>query len=264
VDDSGDSTAEELVRPEPAAQLGAPLAGRHAAPSERRLLLVDPAMPTGECLLDLLAHTDGMAVERVGHVAAAVTAHPDVVLLNIGTARLNDPSVISQLDAIRDRFGAVPSAVLTERNDHRLATNGVTSTSCEYVTASRHDNIVMAALDRLLACRTFVPELAVRLTPREREVLQRLCEGKQNKVIAFELNIAESTTKEYVRQVLRKLGAKNRTHAAVLARAMGAVTTSHSRNAARRPFVTRHGDEARAHSSIKDLQDARARQRAGA
>lgn len=55
-------------------------------------------------------------------------------------------------------------------------------------------------------------------TPKELEVLQCLKAGKPNKIIAYDLNICETTVKVHVRHIMRKLGAANRTHAAILAR----------------------------------------------
>jgi DNA-binding NarL/FixJ family response regulator len=54
------------------------------------------------------------------------------------------------------------------------------------------------------------------LTPREMEALARLREGKPNKVIAHELEITESTVKAFVRRILIKLNALNRTEVAHL------------------------------------------------
>jgi DNA-binding NarL/FixJ family response regulator len=60
-------------------------------------------------------------------------------------------------------------------------------------------------------------ELLEGLTPREREVLALLREGKPNKVIARELNIRDSTVKVFVGRILGKLHVSNRTQLALLA-----------------------------------------------
>jgi DNA-binding NarL/FixJ family response regulator len=57
-------------------------------------------------------------------------------------------------------------------------------------------------------------------TPKEREVLSKLAEGKPNKIIAYDLNICETTVKVHMRHIMSKLGVTNRTHAAVLASEM--------------------------------------------
>jgi DNA-binding NarL/FixJ family response regulator len=56
------------------------------------------------------------------------------------------------------------------------------------------------------------------LSPREREVLAGLCAGEANKEIARNLGLREPTIKLHVKMVCRKLGARNRTHAAMIAR----------------------------------------------
>lgn len=56
------------------------------------------------------------------------------------------------------------------------------------------------------------------LTARETEVLQGLCAGKTNKEIAREMELQEVTIKLHVRTLTRKLNARNRTHAAMIAR----------------------------------------------
>ncbi|MBL4916199.1 response regulator [Szabonella alba] len=56
------------------------------------------------------------------------------------------------------------------------------------------------------------------LTRREISVLRGICEGKSNKEIARDLTLQEVTVKLHVKTLSRKLGAKNRTHAAMIAR----------------------------------------------
>ena len=59
------------------------------------------------------------------------------------------------------------------------------------------------------------------LTRRETDVLRGICEGKSNKEIARDLDLQEVTVKLHVKTLSRKLGAKNRTHAAMIARDAG-------------------------------------------
>lgn len=55
------------------------------------------------------------------------------------------------------------------------------------------------------------------LTPQEMRVLRRLCEGKTNKEIARDMELTEVTIKTHMRAICSKLGARNRTHAAMIA-----------------------------------------------
>jgi DNA-binding NarL/FixJ family response regulator len=56
----------------------------------------------------------------------------------------------------------------------------------------------------------------IQFTPRQREVLERLKQGQQNKTIAYELNMCESTVKVHVRNIMKALKARNRTQVVLL------------------------------------------------
>ncbi len=63
--------------------------------------------------------------------------------------------------------------------------------------------------------------LSSALTDRERQVLRGLCDSLSNKEIARRLEISEPTVKVHAQSVFRKIGARNRTHAALIARQQG-------------------------------------------
>ena len=54
-----------------------------------------------------------------------------------------------------------------------------------------------------------VEEKIARLTPREREVLDKIMEGLLNKEIAFELGVSERTIKVHRGRIMEKMGAKS-------------------------------------------------------
>lgn len=74
--------------------------------------------------------------------------------------------------------------------------------------------IVMPQDEADAPARANFPEL----TAREAEVLRGLYSGKSNKEMARELELQEVTIKLHVRTLCRKLGATNRTQAAMIAR----------------------------------------------
>jgi len=70
---------------------------------------------------------------------------------------------------------------------------------------------------------TLSPDVIERLTPREKQLLVRLATGAPNKEIGRELGLADVTIKLHVRQILKKIGARNRSEAAVIATKSGLI-----------------------------------------
>lgn len=66
-----------------------------------------------------------------------------------------------------------------------------------------------------------LPAMAKKLTEREMQVLEGLCQGKSNKEIARDIDLQEVTIKLHVKTLCRKLDAKNRTQAALTAKEIG-------------------------------------------
>ena len=63
-----------------------------------------------------------------------------------------------------------------------------------------------------------VAERMKALTPQQHNILGLIVAGKPNKIIAYELDIAETTVKAHVTLILRKLGVFSRTQAVLAAR----------------------------------------------
>jgi DNA-binding NarL/FixJ family response regulator len=137
------------------------------------------------------------------------------------------------------RFPEASTVVLADSDDvdevNRALAYGVRG----YIPTSVEWEVAVAALRLVSAGGTFVPADALRstaskpgdqpegerqgrsdgldLTPRELSVIDLLREGKPNKLIAARLDMQENTVKVHVRNILKKLNAANRTHAAFVA-----------------------------------------------
>jgi len=109
-----------------------------------------------------------------------------------------------------------------------------------YIPKSSKINVLLAALQLVLAGGTYLPPLLlnapqqkkpafdptqsiriIQLTERQREILHYLEEGAQNKVIAYNLRLSEATVKVHVRALFSVLGVKNRNQAVEKARVKG-------------------------------------------
>lgn len=76
------------------------------------------------------------------------------------------------------------------------------------------------ALPAGIAWRTNVLE---NVTRRQLEIMLKLCEGKVNKQIAYELGVTTATVKAHIRFAIKRLGAKNRVHAVAIVAANSAL-----------------------------------------
>jgi DNA-binding NarL/FixJ family response regulator len=164
---------------------------------------------------------------------------PNLVVVYIRSAGLTAASVQSALELLRTQLPAAPVVVLSDRDDIDEANRALTHGVRGYIPTSVECEVLIAALRLISAGGTFVPADALRsvtakqdnsfedgrrrglqaldLTPRELSVIDLLREGKPNKLIAVQLDMQESTVKVHVRNILKKLNAANRTHAASVA-----------------------------------------------
>jgi DNA-binding NarL/FixJ family response regulator len=143
---------------------------------------------------------------------------PEIAVLVL-TENLNDSYVI---DAIHAGAGGYiflqnMSAETLLQSVHRVVEGGTQMTTALLHTAV--ENLIQNGR-KTLAERTAE---AAHLTGREVDVLRLMGNGDSNKVIAATLGITLDTTKKHVRNVIDKMQAHSRTHAAIIAAQAGLV-----------------------------------------
>src|SRR3984957_13869237 len=147
------------------------------------------------------------------------------------------------LHALSELVPNVPVVVLAQKNDVDLALTAIRHGAKGYIPCTLEFDITIEAVRFVLAGGTYVPMDCVfatgpsvaaapvappsgGVTPREVAVIRALQQGKSNKVIAYELNMRESTVKVHVRNLMKKMKAKNRTDLAMRARIPTAASVS--------------------------------------
>jgi len=211
-----------------------------------RLLLVDDQALFREALTTLLGVRDEvLVVGEAGDGAEALrrTAElaPDVVLMDLrmpvldGVAatrrlQLEHPEVrviaLTTFDDDEDVFAALRAGavgyLLKDVSSARLVEAVVTAARGGSVLEPSVAAKVVARVARMPSDEP-VPRpqpLVVPLSEREVDVLRLLADGHSNREIAAALHLAEGTVKNHVTNVLAKLGARDRTQAALRARAL--------------------------------------------
>jgi DNA-binding NarL/FixJ family response regulator len=150
-------------------------------------------------------------------------ASAKVVILSLMDASRQECA--SALQVCMEFVPSVPIVVLGSANDVALA--AIRHGARGYIPCTMGFEIAVEAVRFVLAGGTYVPmdrlaapeppkPLGV-FTSRELAVVKAIQQGKPNKIIAYELNMAESTVKVHVRNIMRKLKAKNRTDVAIKA-----------------------------------------------
>ena len=155
----------------------------------------------------------------------------DLVLLDFSMPGMNG------LDGLSDAIKAHPDqpfAILSGTAPNRIAQEAVERGAIGYLPKSMTAKSLVNAVRFMIAGEVFVPasvladsgeapetEFTKQLSQREKQVLQGLCHGRSNKEIARELDLQEVTIKLHVRTLCKKLNAKNRTQAALIAKDAG-------------------------------------------
>ncbi len=155
----------------------------------------------------------------------------DLVLLDFNMPGMNG------LDGLKSALKANPNqafAILSGTAPNSVAQEAVETGAIGFIPKTMGAKSLVNAVRFMVAGETFVPAsvLAPTETPeetafsqnlsmREKQVLKGLCLGQSNKEIARDLELQEVTIKLHVRTLCKKLDAKNRTQAAMIAKDAG-------------------------------------------
>jgi len=149
---------------------------------------------------------------------------PDVTLMDL---RLPGRNGTDTLIAILEEFPGARIIMLSSSDSDGEIQRALRSGAWGYVLKSMPQDDLLAVIRLVHAGQRRVPaEVAARLaehlgeedlTPRELEVLRLIRDGYKNKQIADELSISENTVNFHIKNLVDKLGAKDRTHAVTIA-----------------------------------------------
>jgi len=202
-----------------------------------RVFLLDDHEVVRRGIRDLLEAEDDLEVvgeagtveEAVGRILAT---SPDVCVLDV---RLPDGTGVEVCREVRERRPELACLMLTSFSDDEALLEAVLAGASGYLLKQVRGSDLVDAVRRVAAGESLLdPALTATLlrriregtgederlgalTEQERKVLHLLAEGRTNRQIADELFLAEKTVKNYVSNLLAKLGMSRRTEAAVWA-----------------------------------------------
>lgn len=195
-----------------------------------RVLLADDHTLIAEAVGTVLEESGGFTVDIVETYHAALNAMSKSMPYDIVMLDLRMPGVVG-LDSLSRAVEAANGAkiALFTANAERHVVKRALEIGVNGVIPK---NLALNSLESVLRLinsgQTFLPPSFVvepdidnnraDLTEKELLVLKQAAEGMTNKHIARDLGVSETTIKMHMRAVCKKLGAKNRAHAAVIAR----------------------------------------------
>jgi len=178
----------------------------------------------------------GEAADGVEGVKRAMQLRPDVILLDLNMPGMSGVETLQLLLQDQPQAAVLMLTVSEEAEDLAAA---LQAGARGYLIKNIDADYLIRAVERAAAGESVLAEALAgklfahvqrggakesapvseldKLTPREREILACLARGESNKVIARVLDLAESTVKIHVQNVLRKLGLSSRVQAAVFA-----------------------------------------------
>jgi DNA-binding NarL/FixJ family response regulator len=207
-----------------------------AAPT---LVIIDSRALSRECLAASIQAAARQAVLTFASVkewldVAETQPSVSLVLLCAGGRKLGDETVERELGLLSGAAHPRPVILLSDVDEISEILAALEGGAQGYIPTSVTLNLAIEAMRLVRAGGIFVPAaslmawkraggvseapsrdpLAEVFTTRQAAVLKALREGKANKVIAYELKMRESTVKVHVRNIMKKLKARNRTEAA--------------------------------------------------
>jgi DNA-binding NarL/FixJ family response regulator len=206
------------------------------------IALIDRRILDRECLARGLQacrpDLDILPFDSVDDWRAAIDSHEEVstILLSIGGQRADESAVELGLEVLTREFPSVPTVVLGNSDEALHVVLALDRGARGYIPASVGLQVAIGAVNLARAGGIYIPAtslmasredilaldaseppadpLAELLSPRQAAVAAAILKGKANKIIAFELNLRESTIKVHIRCIMQKLGAHNRTEVA--------------------------------------------------
>jgi DNA-binding NarL/FixJ family response regulator len=202
-----------------------------------KLVIVDDHAAMRDALGKSLAGYGMEILGEAGNVAAGLDlvehATPDVAIVDI---QLPDGNGIELTRALLARRPGLGVLLDTGDSDAELLYSGLDSGARGYALKAGEMQELVGAIQRIAEGGSYVdPRLdrillsprataqVTALSPHEREIIHLMAQGLTAEAIANELSVSVETVRTHVRNVIRKLQARNRVHAIALALQRGEI-----------------------------------------
>jgi DNA-binding NarL/FixJ family response regulator len=213
-----------------------------------KFLVVDDHALIREAMRGVLRELCSEAVvldaASAGQASDLIAQHPDLALILLDL-QLPDRDGLEMLRELRERHPAISVVMLSAFSDRDNVVKALDNGALGFIPKTDSRDVLLGALRLILAGGTYIPPgvlvrepaaapapdkppLQKRLSPaelglteRQVDVLALMMQGKSNKLICRELDLAEPTVKNHVSAILKALEVTNRTEAVLAVAALG-------------------------------------------
>ena len=203
---------------------------------EKKVVIVESRIFLRECIQRSIQSALSIPVETLTSFSELdeqrTIESARLVIISLGET--NTPESAEALNIISNLAPSLPTIVLSSKYNFEVMRAVIGYGAKGYIPMTTGFEIAVEVVRFVLAGGTYAPAeyllsaipsavtpsrpaASGAITSRELAVVRAIHQGKPNKIIAYELNMCESTVKVHVRHIMKKLRAKNRTDVAIKA-----------------------------------------------
>lgn len=196
-----------------------------------RVVLADDHLLLGEAIQSALVKSGDYQVTTVGTLpdlcAKLGESEFDIILLDL---KMPGMTGLSSVQTVLSKKGQAKVVLFSGQADAHFVAESVALGVHSFIPKTMPLRSLQSALSLIDSGQAFIPvvadinkrrgapEAAASLTDRELSILKMVADGMTNKEIARDMALSEVNIKMHMRSICKKLGARNRAHAATISR----------------------------------------------
>ena len=209
----------------------------------RMLLYIDKQRLGRDCVSEQFAtHLAEWTIEPLASARElpkdGIRSRTSLIILHAHSASVSTADVAGEMAMIAEAAPGMPVVIMSDLDDATEVLQAIRLGAHGYLPSNLPLPQVIGAIRFVGEGGTYIPACVlavsswgqlpslsrpvdgkgtpIEFSPRQLQVLELLQQGKQNKIIAYELGMCESTVKVHIRHIMRKLNARNRTQVVLL------------------------------------------------
>jgi DNA-binding NarL/FixJ family response regulator len=219
---------------------GAPAEHAERAGEETKIVIIDDRILLRECFARSIEAaremTSALCFSTVKEWQAVADEQSSVSLILLCCSSRTIAASNADIELLVKSAGGTPVVLVCDEEDYEVIQKALKHGARGFIPASVNLQLAVMAMHLVTAGGVYLPESILNasktvtpeadtaakpplhglLTERQAAVVDELRQGKPNKIIAYDLKMQESTVKVHIRNVMKKLNAKNRTEVAFI------------------------------------------------